>query len=308
MSLEGLDHVKMREIKAAVRAQKEATYKQELEELQEVLDLKSRRLIEAAREKGASSWLSALPIKRLGYAVNKQEFRDAIALRYGWSIHGMPKHCGCGQLNSVDHAMTCGNGGYVIMRHNAIRDTEAKLMKEVCKDVVVEPGLIPTVAEMTDNAVDGARLDVAARGMWSACEKTFYDVVIAYPNAQSHINKPLNKIYKEKEQFKKGKYNDRIINVEKSSFVPLVFTTTGGMGPECERLHKRMAELIAAKRSENYSQVMQHVRCRLRFALLKATLVAIRGVRGSSNKGTAEEEEIGEISYNLIPTMPAYEP
>ena len=132
-SLEGLDHLKMREIKAAVRAQKEAAYKQELEELQEVLDLKSRRLLEAAREKGASSWLSALPIKRLGYAVNKQEFRDAIALRYGWSIHGMPKHCGCGQLKSVDHAMTCGNGGYVIMRHNAIRDTDAKLMKEVCK-------------------------------------------------------------------------------------------------------------------------------------------------------------------------------
>ena len=51
-----------------------------------------------------------------------------------------------------------------------------------------------------------------------------------------------------------------------------------GMGPECERLHKRMAELIAAKRSENYSQVIQHIRCRLRFALLKATLVAIRGM------------------------------
>ena len=84
MSLEGLDHVKMREIKADVRAQKEAIYKQELEELQEVLDIKSSRLMEAAREKGASSWLSTLPIKSLGYAVNKQEFRDAIVLRYGW--------------------------------------------------------------------------------------------------------------------------------------------------------------------------------------------------------------------------------
>ena len=74
------------------------------------------------------------------------------------------------------------------MHHNSIGDTEAKLMKEVCKDVVVDPGLIPTVAEMTDNPVDGACLDVAARGMWSACEKTFYHVVIAYPNGQSHIN------------------------------------------------------------------------------------------------------------------------
>ena len=192
------------------------------------------------------------------------------------------------------------------MRHNALRDTEARLMQEVCKDVAIEPGLIPTLREMTENADDGARLDVSARGMWSAYERTFFDVVVAYPNAQSHVNKPLRVLYKEKEQIKKRKYNDRIINVEKSSFTPLVFTTTGGMGPECERLHKRLAELIAAKRCEQYSQVMQHIRCRLRFALLKATLVAIRGVRGSSRG--AEEEDIGDISYNLIPTMQAYEP
>ena len=169
--------------------------------------------MEAAREKGASAWLSALPIKRLGYAVNKQEFRDAIALRYGWTITDMPRHCGCGQPNSLDHAMICKKGGYVTMRHNAIRDTEAKIMREVCKDVVVEPGLILTVAEMTENTDDGARLDLGARGVWSACERTLFDVVIAYPNAQSHVNKPLNAIYKGKQQIKKRKYNDRIINV-----------------------------------------------------------------------------------------------
>ena len=37
---------------------------------------------------------------------------------------------------------------------STISDTEAKLIKKVCKDVVVEPGLIPTVADMTDNAVE----------------------------------------------------------------------------------------------------------------------------------------------------------
>ena len=218
----------------------------------------------------------------------------------------MPRYCGCGQPNSLDHALICKKGGYVTMRHNALRDTEAKILQEVCKDVAVEPGLIPTVAEMTENTDDGARLDIAARGVWSACERTLFDVVVAYPNAQSHINKPLKTIYEEKQQIKKRKYNDRIINVEKSTFTPLVFTTTGGMGPECERLHKRLAEMIAAKRSEQYSQVMQHIRCRLRFALLKATLVAIRGVRGSM-RGAAEDD-LGDISFNLIPSRRAYEP
>ena len=29
------------------------------------------------------------------------------------------------------------------------------------------------------------------------------------------------------------------LNIEKASFTPLVFSTSGGMGPECHRLHKR---------------------------------------------------------------------
>ena len=39
----------------------------------------------------------------------------------------------------------------------------------------------------------------------------------------------------------KSLYNERVINVEKGTFTPLIFTTTGCMGPECERLDKRMA-------------------------------------------------------------------
>ena len=34
-------------------------------------------------------------------------------------------------------------GGFVAMRHNNIRDFEAKLLKEVCRDVKVEPELLP---------------------------------------------------------------------------------------------------------------------------------------------------------------------
>ena len=76
------------------------------------------------------------------------------------------------------------------------------------------------------------------------------------------------------------------------------------MGPECHKLNKRIAETIASKQKEEYSQVMKHIRCKLRFALLKATLIAIRGVRG---KVGAEEDEICDISFNLIPKEQAYE-
>ena len=51
---------------------------------------------------------------------------------------------------------------------------------------------------------------------------------------------------------------------------------------------------------------MAHIRTRLRFALLKATLVAVRGIRGRCVKGRRdilieEETPIGQIPFNLIP-------
>jgi len=58
-------------------------------------------------EKGASSWLSALLIKAIGYALNKQEFTDAVCMRYGWKVKGIPTHCACGETNSVDHSLIC---------------------------------------------------------------------------------------------------------------------------------------------------------------------------------------------------------
>ena len=57
--------------------------------------------------------------------------------------------------------------------------------------------------------------------------------------------------------------------------------------------------MIAEKRNERYSDVVIFVRRKLRFALLKCLLVAIRGVRGK--KKDAEVEAIQNISFNLIP-------
>ena len=71
-----------------------------------------------------------------------------------------------------------------------------------------------------------------------------------------------------------------MLQVEKGSFSPLIFSTTGGMGPEATRYHKRVAELISSKRGEKYSDVVNHIRTRIRFSLLKSVLIAVRGERG----------------------------
>ena len=83
-----------------------------------------------------------------------------------------------------------------------------------------------------------------------------------------------------------------------------MFLTTGGMGPACSEAMKRLAELIAVKRDEKYSHTINFIRVRLRFALLKSVLIAIRGVRG---KLPRKEPMIGGVSFNLIPHKADYD-
>jgi len=43
---------------------------------------------------------------------------------------------GGGNLFHVDHAMICRDSGFIIQRHNELRDLEAEMPSMVCHDVV----------------------------------------------------------------------------------------------------------------------------------------------------------------------------
>ena len=151
--------------KNRIRQEKNAKFKSIRDELLEEMTPESQQLIKGAIEKGASSWLSALPIKAIGYALmNKQEFTDAICMRYGWKVKGIPTHhCACGETNSVDHSLICKLGGYTSLRHNSVRDSEAQIMREVCRDVQTEPTLLPINEydyQRKVNTADNAMLDM----------------------------------------------------------------------------------------------------------------------------------------------------
>ena len=299
-----LDQVKQDILR--IKTEKEEMLLGQLEEVKGLVDSKLKRSIELACEKSAGAWLSALPLQSMGYVLNKQEFRDGLCLRYGWKIPNTPSFCACKTKNSVDHTLNCKRGGYVTMRHNNIRDFEASLLREICKDVKVEPMLLP-VGETTtrsSNLAEKARLDVSAVGVWSSMERTFLDVRVVHLNSPSYINQTPEQTYQQHEREKKRNYNDRILQVEKGSFSPLIFSTTGGMGPECTRFHKRVAELLSAKRGESYPHVMNFIRTRIRFSLLRSTLVAIRGERGRGNRSGVP---ISELSLNLVPERSSYE-
>ena len=195
------------------------------------------------------------------------------------------------------------------MRHNAIRDTFAYFLKEAkCKDVRVEPSLLPVNAAQfsrNTNVQDEARLDISAVGVYAPFERTFFDVRVTHPNCDSNKYKSLEKAYKAHEREKKECYEERVLVSEKGSFVPLVFTTSGGCGPLCTTFIQRLASKIAVDQEEAVSHVVNHIRTQIRFALLRCTLIALRGIRGPNTKTLYTS--VNDISFNLIPKKDSYE-
>ena len=264
-----------------------------------------KRCMEFNREKGAGSWLTALPLKDHGFCLNKQEFRDAVSLRYGWRIPNTPQYCGCGKTNNVDHTLICAKGGYIAMRHNALRDLNAELQGEVCRDVITEPRLLPLNNEEVNGTVaDRAAPDISSRGLWSTFERTFFDVRVLHPNAPSYQGSSMASLYETHEKEKMRKYNSRVITVEKGTFTPLVYTTFGGCGPQATSYHKRLAELISRKRNEDYHHVINYIRVKVRFAILRSVFIAVRGERG---RKTTSSQPISSTAFNLIPEAMQYE-
>ena len=284
-----------------IQAEKAENQQEALQDVYDLVNNKMKRILQLSQEKGAGSWLTTPPTHSLGFGLNKQEFKDAICLRYGWRVPHTPSHCQCGKKNDTDHALSCMKGGYVINRHDRIRDLEAELMREAgCVDVQTEPHLLPLADEqlVRGNRTENARLDVSGIGVWGPMQKTFLDVRVTHPNAPTHIDKEMAQVYRTQELEKKRAYNERIIQVEKGSFTPIVVSTFGGMGKEAEAYHKRLAQLISNKRNETYSHVVNYVRTRLRFCLLKTVLTSVRGVRGKSSQ--VKITPISDLSFNLI--------
>ena len=83
-------------------------------------------------------------------------------------------------------------------------------------------------------------------------------------------------------------YNIDDREIEHATFTPLVLSTTGGMGRAATTFFRRLTSKIAQKRDVSYAQTLNWILCRLSFALLRASIMSIRGVRSSRYHAVSE--------------------
>ena len=165
-----------------------------------------------------------------------------------------------------------------------MRDLFAECLREAKFHAVeTEPTLQSLSGEAfkfkSTNKDDDARSDVKCLGFWRKMRQAYFDIKVVSPLARSYVSRSQPSIYRDAEKSKMREYKARIIQVEHGDFTPLVFTTTGGMGPQSERALKKLTEQIAARRELPDSVVAGWLRCRFSFALLRTSLICLRGTR-----------------------------
>jgi hypothetical protein len=258
-------------------------------------DKKLTRIIEQSCESGSSNWLSTLPLKKHGFVMNKSEFRDSLRLRYGKDPARLPQKCPCGSIFNVNHALNCHKGGFIIIRHNEVRDFLASQLSTVCNDSQIEPPLQAVDGEQFKRkgtlVGEQARPDIRARGFYRPGQQAFFDVRMINPNADSYIDTPMKKVYENAEKQKKNAYNERILNIEHGSFTPLIFTVTGGMGPQAKTFFRLLCNKIAYKHRQDYNNVTSFLKCKISFLVRKMVLLCLRGSRTVNIKKIIQNED-----------------
>ena len=85
-----IDDEVIKKLKSKIKLDKTMQNQQLLKTIKDSLPEDKIKLIDISREKGASLWLTTLPIKDEGFQMDKQSFWDLIRIRYGHQLTRLP--------------------------------------------------------------------------------------------------------------------------------------------------------------------------------------------------------------------------
>ena len=260
--------------KLSYRQQLGVNFDEEFSQLLPLFDSKQQRAISRAQDGNISAWLSVLPLARSQFDLSAQEFRDGLALHYRKPLLSLSSVCdGCGAPLSIEHALDCRFGGLVTRRHNEVRDAFGDLASLVWSPVVKEP-----VVNDGSAGADTLIADMCVRGVWEAQTEALFDIRVIDTDARSYCTRSPKDVLGTAEGEKKHKYLQACQD-RRATFTPLCVSVDGMLGSEAEFFVRRLGDFLAAKWERPYSVVMGWVRARLSFAILRATLLCVRGSR-----------------------------
>ena len=170
----------------------------------------------------------------------------------------------------------------------------------------IEPALLELTrtdsADFQKSAICGneARADVSSNGFWTRFQRAFFDVKVSSLLAPSYREKSVSATLASFEKQKKRAYNQRIQEIERGTFTPLIFGATGGTSRECSIFLNRLSERISEKQGCMNSVVISGIRRKISFILIRSAVACLKGERASRtftpDQVTLKDKKLNEVS------------
>ena len=205
----------------------------------------------------------------------------------------------CGASYTLGHALTCSHGGNRILRHDmvvrAIHSVARTALGTGPTRVELEPWLIKRGAVGPDGRIcrEGLRADLLLTGLDPYRPRSYLDVRIPYPDANSYAGWPVARLLETHEVEKTAQYKTACENHQYLSgeFVPFVATTDGVLGGGAQKVLSQLVERLCTKwEHKSKGEIMAWVRARLAVAIVRASSACIRGHR---RKPSPADGEVG---------------
>jgi predicted RNA-binding Zn-ribbon protein involved in translation (DUF1610 family) len=279
------DHVATTtKVKAELKKGRDKERKAALNTILNPLPSSLQRTLMRGCETGA--WLADMPSTIAGIELSSDEFCDSLHIRYGCTSQRLKPACdGCGAAFTTRRAFYCPKGGLVIIRHNKVRDELSDMVARAFQPSAVRdkpkihqccPAKVgKSCAPLIDSKDRG---DVLIRGFWEKGTDCILGVRVTDTDATSYALNPSDKVLAASDKLKKKKYLQACLE-QRQHFTTSMVSVDGLLGKEAKTVFKFLAARIATKAGKSYSNVMGHLRARMRIAIIRVTHVCLRGSR-----------------------------
>ncbi|KAL7474870.1 hypothetical protein ACHAW6_000818 [Cyclotella cf. meneghiniana] len=221
---------------------------------------------------------------------------------------------------TLEHGLSCKQGGLVGIRNNDVHDKWAHLCSIALTNsrIVIEPTIFngngsqaggnnanpttpctfniaipttPRTANHTHSLGDEAWGDVLAHGFWNRGRRTVFDVRICDTDSHSYENTSPSKILERHTKEKKDKYKTACLD-RRRDFTPLVYTVDSMASMDARTAEQQIAWLLTKKWSRTYSDMANFIRTRMSLAIVRINTLLLRGNRTSPMRQRAQSNGI----------------
>ncbi len=137
-----------------------------------------------------------------------------------------------------------------------------------------------------------ARGDVGAHGFWKQGRTAIFDIQVCNTDAKSYGNHESKNVLEGAARRKKDKYEVACLERHRD-FTPMIYSVNGMANKHARATEKRIAGLLAAKWTRQYSQMACFVRTWMCLAIVRSNTLLLQGDRAMNWRRCALDDGVG---------------